>query len=348
MNRVSLGILGLVGAAMAAQDPGLDWNQRGLEASERGAYAEAESLFAKASERWVSLGVKYEAHLGTTRLNQAQAVCSQGRRAECAKLFEESLALFRRSVGPHDERTLTAMNLLGGIYSMLGQYDRAEPMFQQALEVERKFAPNGVQLGRSLGGLAAMRTHEGKLEEALPLAEEALAVVLKTAGETSLDAALAYANVAEIHREAHRPDRALPLYRKSRALYAQLLSPQHPRVASVLSQEALILMAEGKVSLAERDMKRCLEMLEASCPNCVFEKWVAETNFGLLRMRQGKYAQADVLFTHVLELQEKYLQRPGPELAATLQLLSAVRQKQRRFDDAARLSKRADLILSYR
>jgi tetratricopeptide (TPR) repeat protein len=348
MHRVSLGVLGLVWAAMAAQDAGFDWNTRGLEASDRGHYVEAEGLFEQASQRWIALGAGFEAHLGTTRMNQAQAVCAQGRRPECARLFEESVTLFRRSLGTRDERTLTAMNLLGGIYSMLGQYDRAEPLFQEALKVERQFRPNDVQLARSLGGLAAMRTHDGKLDEALPLAEEALELVLKTEGESSLDAALAYANVAEVHREAHRADRALPLYRKSRALYEKLLGPQHARVASILSQEALILMSEGKLALAEREMKTCLKMLEAACPNCVFEKWVAETNLGLLRMRQGKYNEADTLLTHVLDLQEKYLRRPGPELAATLQLLAAVRQKQRRFDDAARLNRRADVILSYR
>ena len=348
MNRVSLGMLVVAASAMAAQDVAFDWNTRGLEASDNRNYVEAEGLFEKASQRWMALGAGFEAHLATTRLNQAQAVCSQGRRVDCARLFEESVALFRKSRGVRDERTLTAMNLLGGIYSMLGQYDRAEPLFQEALDTERQFMPNDLQIARSLGGLAAMRTHEGKLAEALPLAEEALAVVLRTEGDNSLDAALAYANVAEIHREARRAERALPLYRKSRSLYEKLLGPEHPRVASVLSQEALILMEEGKLSLAERDMKKCIKILEGSCPNCAFEMWVAETNLGLLRMRQAKYREADYLFSHVLELQEKYLTRPGQELAATLQLLAAARQKQRRFDDANRLNQRASGILSYR
>jgi tetratricopeptide (TPR) repeat protein len=196
MNRVSLGMLLVAASAMAAQDVAFDWNIRGLEASDLHNYVEAEGLFEKASQRWMALGAGFEAHLATTRLNQAQAVCSQGRRVDCARLFEESVALFRRSRGVRDERTLTAMNLLGGIYSMLGQYDRAEPLFQEALDTERQFMPNDLQIARSLGGLAAMRTHEGKLDEALPLAEEALAVVLRTEGDNSLDAALAYANVA--------------------------------------------------------------------------------------------------------------------------------------------------------
>jgi hypothetical protein len=34
-------------------------------------------------------------------------------------------------------------------------------------------------------------------------------------------------------------------------------------------------------------------------------------------------------------------------LASTLQLLASVREKQKRYEDAAQLHKRADLLLSY-
>ena len=49
-----------------------------------------------------------------------------------------------------------------------------------------------------------------------------------------------------------RPDRALPLYRKARFIYEQGLGPSDPRVSAILSQEGLILMAEGKLALAEQ------------------------------------------------------------------------------------------------
>ena len=47
-------------------------------------------------------------------------------------------------------------------------------------------------------------------------------------GEDSVDAALAYSSVAEAHRIAGAPDRALPLYRKARALYEKALGPGSP------------------------------------------------------------------------------------------------------------------------
>jgi tetratricopeptide (TPR) repeat protein len=231
---------------------------------------------------------------------------------------------------------------------MLGEDQRAKAVFEEALAVERRLYPADVQLSRSLAGLSLLRLRAGAIDEALPLAEEALAVALKSEGDNTLDAALVYSNVAECHRMAGRSARALPLYRKARSLYEQILGPGHPRVASILSQEGLILMEDGKLSMAEKLMTRSLDILAKACPDCVFERTVAETNLGLLRMKQERYEEADRLLAHVVSLMEDHWGKPGPMLAATLHSLAQVREKERRHDEATRLQKRADLILSYR
>jgi hypothetical protein len=65
-------------------------------------------------------------------------------------------------------------------------------------------------------------------------------------------------------------------------------------------------------------------------------------------MRQKKYADADRWLTSALSLEEQYLARPGIEMASTLQMLSEVRRRERRFEEAARLEDRAHTIQSYR
>jgi uncharacterized protein HemY len=119
-------------------------------------------------------------------------------------------------------------------------------------------------------------------------------------------------------------------------------------VASVLSQEGLIYMEDGKYSLAEKDMVQSLDYLAKSCPACTFEQLVGENNLGLLRLRQGKYAEADRLLTHVVSLEERYMTRPGSDMATALLALAQVREKERRYEDAARLHRRADMIMEFR
>ena len=349
MNWVRVAVL-ISPAVFASAQPraAFDKNELGLKAAYAGDYTTAERLYQESIAIWKQSGDRYLAHLATTELNLAQALCAQGKRKEGASYLSESLAHFRPSLGPRDLRTLTAMNLLAGVQLMLGENEQARALFEEALPIERELYPNDVQLGRSLIGLAGVEMQHSRYAEALPPAEEGLRVVLKALGEASADAALAYATVAEIHRGAGRPDRALPLFRKARAIYEKEVGAEHPRVASILAQEGLVLMALGKESTAEAQLLRALRMLDTHCPDCVSEKYVAETNLALLRSRQGKYAQADSLLSDALSLEERYRNIPGADLAATLRALAWVRQKERRFEDAEQLARRADAVLSLR
>jgi tetratricopeptide (TPR) repeat protein len=323
-------------------------NEDGLQAYQNGSYVEAERLQREAIVIWEKLGPEFEAHLATSRMNLAQALAAEGRRSEAASSLEESLAGFRHSMGNNDLRTLTAMNLLGGIYLMMGDYNRGGLLFEEALPIERKYYPEDAQTARSLGGIACIRYREKRPKEALPLAEESLRIALKAAGDDSLDAALAYANVAEAQRLNDHPERALPLYRKSRAIYERILGPEHPRVGTVMAQEGLMALGDGQVATADKTLTRAVSIIEKACPRCTYERWIAVSNLALVRVRQGKYEQADRLFSEVLDLQEKASPQPTADMAVTLKALAFIRGKEHRPEEAARLNQRASTLLSYR
>jgi tetratricopeptide (TPR) repeat protein len=348
MNWLQCFAIGLAGVAAAAQTPLAGLNDLGNQAMDRRDFPAAEAHFHKAIEEFRALGPKYEAHLAASLFNLGVAVCAEGKRAEGARYYEEALMLHRRSLGPKHLRTLTNVNRMAANYLTLGDAGRAERLYAEALPIEREFYPNDVQLAHSLGGLAAVHLRTGQTADVLPLAEEALEVARRTAGDSSLDAAQMYANVGEIHRTFGRPDRALPLFRKARFIYEKTLGSGDPIVSSILSQEGLILMGDGKLTLAEQALNRALGGLEKSCPSCVPEVSVAENNLGLLRLKQKRYAEADRLLTHVLSLQEKYLAQPAREMADTLHNLSVVREKEQLHADAILLQNRASLILGLR
>ena len=108
-----------------------------------------------------------------------------------------------------------------------------------------------------------------------------------------------YQVAAQVHEAAHRPERALPLFRKARAILERLGKTGDPRYASLLSQEGLALMDDGKLVQAESGMKRAVELLRGP-PVAVYELAVAQSNLGLLRLRQKKYAEAEDLLTKAL------------------------------------------------
>ena len=113
-------------------------------------------------------------------------------------------------------------------------------------------------------------------------------------------------------------------------------------MASILSQEGLILMRDGKFALADQSMTQALKSLKKSCPGCMPELAIAESNLGLLRLRQKRYRDADEAFSAAIELREKFSVSTSPELADVLQSLALVREKEHLPDDAARLNSRAE------
>ena len=345
-------VIGLMMSASAVGQPSVEkaqsLNVQGNRLAEAGKYTEALVAYRESLDIWRTLGPGYEGHTAGTLLNYGMALSGDGQRPAATKILEEALALHRQSLGVNHHRTVSNMNLLASNYLMLSDTAKAEKLLTGALKVEREFFPTDIQTARSLEGLSNLLVKENRPAEALPLAEEALTIAIKATGEESVDTALAYTSVAEAHRYLGASDRALPLYRKARTLYEKALGPEHPRVATILSQEGLILMNDGKLNMAEKSMLQCLNALRKSCPDCGVEIALAEHNLGLLRLRQKRYAEANEALTAAVELREKFAVRPGPELADALQSLAIAREKLKLFDDAQRLNNRAQVIRNYR
>ena len=341
-----LAVLCAVAAAQSAPEA-QELDNRGNAAMERYRHEEAEQWFRQSVEMFRLLGAGHEAQLARALTDLGESLSGQGRRKEAIEAYKQALVLYRSSLGAKHLHTLTNMNLLASSLLLSGDLAGAEPLLTEIVTTAREFYPRDIQLAAALGSLSYVISRRQKLGEAQRLADEALALSLAIEGEDSLNSAMMYANSAEIHRLAGDDARALPLYRKSRAICEKKLDADHPRIASLLSQEGLILMDDNQLTLAEHAMTRAVEILQRSCSGCMTESWIAESNLALLRLKQRKYLEADRLLSHVLSMQETHLPRPGRETAQTLQSLAAVREKERRHEDAVLLIKRADRLLAY-
>jgi tetratricopeptide (TPR) repeat protein len=323
-------VLLLFAHTAAAQPDASTLNQRCVDAYARGEYPAAERLCRESIAQWQTLGAGFAPHLAATRVNLAQALAAQGRRAEARDEAQQAVAVLHANPGPRDPHTLFAMNLAAALDLTLGDADSTERLLSEALPIEREVDPAGLQLSRTLHVLACLRIRQHRFDEALPLADEALRIAIQSAGDESVDAALTYATAAEVHRAAGRPDRALPLYRRARAIYERRFGPNDLRIAPILTEESLILIDDRKFALAEQQLRHGLNILDRACPHCTTERCGAESALALLRTRQGKYEEADRIFTHVLSVQQSAQPVPASAIADTLSSLSFVRGKEHR------------------
>jgi tetratricopeptide (TPR) repeat protein len=80
---------------------------------------------------------------------------------------------------------------------------------------------------------------QGKYNEAIPLAEQALAIRKKQLGDNHPDTATSLNNLAGLYRSQGRYAEAEPLYQEALAIIKQQLGDNHPATASSLNNLAL-------------------------------------------------------------------------------------------------------------
>ena len=72
---------------------------------------------------------------------QSSTYRAQGQYAKAEPLYQQSLAIHRKSLGPDHPGVATSLNNLAMLYYSQGQYAKAEPLHQQALAIFLKTLP---------------------------------------------------------------------------------------------------------------------------------------------------------------------------------------------------------------
>jgi len=152
-------------AAAGAADPSIanDLNQRGVEALSRGDYPAAEKWSRQALEAWRALGPAFEPHYATSLLNLGESICGQGRWRDAARIYEEALAINRRTLGASHQHTLVNLDGLANVRIQTGDMDGAAALFREELAIEREHYPVSVMLSHTLLGLAMVADRAGHL-----------------------------------------------------------------------------------------------------------------------------------------------------------------------------------------
>jgi serine/threonine-protein kinase len=145
-----------------------------------------------------------EARLGPRHLDAARSAADlasllydQAEYQRAEELTRSALAVRRELRGPED--TLVALSLtdLAAILSAQGKQEEAESLYRVGLEIDRKRGTRAM-VAIDLNNLSVNLWRRGKYAEALPLAEEALALRRELLGEEHTDVATSLFTLASI------------------------------------------------------------------------------------------------------------------------------------------------------
>jgi tetratricopeptide (TPR) repeat protein len=321
--------------------------ERARQALARGDTAEAERLFQKllgqdkvrAAEAAYQLGKLAESRIDYATaakyfgeavklqpdnpqyLNAAgETAYTLARYGDAEPLFEQSLAIRKKALGPEHPDVAASLNHLALLYDAQGLYAKAEPLYQQSLAIRKKaLGPEHPDVAQSLNNLALLYEAQGLYAKAEPLYQQSLAIWRKAFGPEHPEVATGLNNLAGLYDAQGLYAKAEPLYQQSLAIRKKALGLEHPDVAQSLNNLAELYRSQDLYAKAEPLYQQSLAIWKKALGSEHRSVATSLNNLALLYRAQGLYAKAEPLFQRSLAIRKKAL---GPEHREVAQSLN--------------------------
>ncbi|MFO0778317.1 MAG: tetratricopeptide repeat protein [Nitrospira sp.] len=182
---------------------------------------------------------------------------------------------------------------------------------------------------------------KGKDAEALPLAQQALAILEKLLGPAHPDTAYSLNKLGMLYYSQGQYAQAQLLYERALAIRKTILGPNHPSTAKSLNNLATIHEAQRRYAEAQPLYERALAIREkVRGPNHP-DTAKSLNNLALFYTTQGQYAQAQPLHERALAIWEKVLGPDHLDTATSLHNLASLHEAQGQYVKALPLYERA-------
>ena len=158
----------------------------------------------------------------------------------------------------------------------------------------------------------------GRYAEAVPLAQQVLAIRENALGPDHPYVAKALNNLAGLYDNQGKYDEAEPLYKRALAIREKALGPDHPDAAQSLNNLAVLYGTRASTTRPSR----CTNGRWRSARRCwgqTTRRAQSLNNLAVLYKNQGKYAEAEPLYQRALAIYEKALGSDHPTRAVSEQ-----------------------------
>ena len=199
---------------------------------------------------------------------QALKLYQQDKFQEAILLEKKELAMTKRALGPDHPLTAAILNNLGRIYTDMGAYTQdmgayaqAEPLLQQALQINKKVwgSEHPDMTAKSLNSLAILYETMGDYTRAESFWQQALQIYEKALGPEHPDTAQCLAYLVRLYRTTGAYAKAEPLCQQALRIREKVLGPEHPDTADSLIELAFLYHDMGAYAQAEPLYQRALQ-----------------------------------------------------------------------------------------
>ena len=205
----------------------------------------------------------------------------------------------------------------------MGDYAKAEPLYRQALEINKdNFGEEHPTVARSLNNLALLYQTMGNYDKAEPLLRQSLDIYKNILGENHPDYATLLNNLASLYHDKGDYAKAEPLFKQALEIGKEVLGENHPDYATSLNGLASLYCDKGDYTKADFFFNQALkirkEVLGDKHPD------YATTMDGLASLYKDMcdYAKAEPLYMQALAIYKEAFGEKHPDYAVSLSNLA--------------------------
>ncbi|HST45954.1 MAG TPA: serine/threonine-protein kinase, partial [Luteimonas sp.] len=257
------------------------------------------------------------------------------------ELLDRGWSGIRTELAGQPEIRIELLDTVGEAYRQLGLYDRAEPLFLQALADAEAIAATPQAGARARRSLGRLRSDQGRHEEAEPLLREALAGYRDGLGARHAEVATTLDELGLVRFRRGDTEAAGQLHRDALAMRRALFGNEHAQVADSLDALGLVLRQRGEYAAAEPLHSEALairrRLLPAGHPGLARSM----SDLALVRTDLGEHDSAEALYREAYAIMARAHGPRHPHVATIGNNLARLLQVQRRFDEAIPLLREA-------
>ncbi|HUG90949.1 MAG TPA: serine/threonine-protein kinase [Planctomycetaceae bacterium] len=314
------------------------WNALAISLLSQGRYAESrqqqQQVFNILAERYGPQHLDTLVAMG----NLAITYLRLDELTEARRLLEGALVNLRQTVGARHPQTIRTLVNLGVTLHMLGLYEKAHVLLQEAAESRdpRTLANTHPLTLSILTNLALNLNKLGRPHEAEQQARRVYAVQRQVLGDEHPSTLTTRGNIAQFLDYQGKFADAHPLHEKVLAARVHILGEDHPDTLATRTNLAANLVLQQQHDDAVRIYTEVVAALQKRLGLEHSLTLQAMNNLAAASAAQGMFAVAHQEFTRVVELAAKSL---GPEHRITLKFrrnLAENLERQARIEDAER------------
>ncbi len=231
---------------------------------QEGNYTEADRNLRLALDLERAVPDELSGDVPVTLKDLANVMVDAGNLNGAIPVMRTALAMERELRGdtPHPDLADTISDL-GLILEQHGDYDEAEGLDRQALDMMRRLlGDRHAEIATAMNNLALVLQDKGKLGEAEQEFQQALSLQREVLGEVHPDTANMLNNLAFVQYDRGHTAEALNTEREALGIYQKLFPKDHPDVARLMNRIGFWLTESGDYVEADQVLRAALAMRE--------------------------------------------------------------------------------------